>query len=138
MTNYELIRSMNKEDITRFILDLIYCDCGHCPAREFCNNTDVHGCDNAFMEWLNSPCSKNPLLTPKEKEYLGAFINPFKKDIWSIRKASNDTHECIRILFKEKQGNYHPEIILPEFDKGKMYKGMARNREYTLKELELD
>ena len=73
------------------------------------------------------------ILDDKEKEYLGAVIKPFKKDIAYIKKAENicDDNEWICISLKETY------IPLPSFKKGTMYKNMEVYKEYTLEELRL-
>lgn len=76
---------------------------------------------------------KPEILDEKEKEYLTSVIRPFKDKVREIYKGkSNEDQEYICIRME----NDTP-IILPNFDKGSMYKGMERNKEYTLKDLKL-
>lgn len=75
------------------------------------------------------------ILNETEKEYLKAVIKPFKNKVKSICKLEGfrmDT-EYLTIYFED---NYN--IGFPDFEIGTMYKGMKRDKEYTLKELGLD
>jgi hypothetical protein len=72
-----------------------------------------------------------------EKEYLENFLRPFKEDvkeITKIKKAFSFQNEMLHIGLKDI-GAY--DIILPEFKKGTMYKGMELYEAYTLQELGL-
>lgn len=76
------------------------------------------------------------ILDKVEKEYLENFIRPFKeevKEITKIRKAFS-FNEMLHIGLKDI-GSY--DIILPDFKKGTMYKGMELYEAYTLQELGL-
>ena len=76
------------------------------------------------------------ILDKVEKEYLENFLRPFKeevKEITKIRKAFS-FNEMLHIGLKDI-GSY--DIILPEFKKGTMYKGMELYEAYTLQELGL-
>ena len=75
------------------------------------------------------------ILNETEKEYLKAVIKPFKNKVKSICKLEGfrrDT-EYLTIYFEDNNN-----IGFPDFEIGTMYKGMKRDKEYTLKELELD
>lgn len=77
------------------------------------------------------------ILDKVEKEYLENFIRPFKeevKEITKIRKAFSFQNEMLHIGLKDI-GSY--DIILPDFKKGTMYKGMELYEAYTLQELGL-
>ena len=77
------------------------------------------------------------ILDKVEKEYLENFLRPFKeevKQITKIRKAFSFQNEMLHIGLKDI-GSY--DIILPEFKKGTMYKGMELYEAYTLQELGL-
>lgn len=81
------------------------------------------------------------VLDVKEKEYLSAVIRPFKNRIRSISKKHYFEYEYISIsMFDIPNDNLiiedNPD--LPLFKKGKMYKGMKLDKEYTLKELGLE
>lgn len=51
MTNYEAMRTMDKDKLVEFLSSIM--DCKKCPASEkFC---DGHrDCDDAILEWLNA------------------------------------------------------------------------------------
>lgn len=77
------------------------------------------------------------ILDKAEKEYLENFLRPFKeevKEITKIKKAFSFQNEMLHIGLKDI-GSY--DIILPEFKKGTMYKGMELYEAYTLQELGL-
>ena len=74
---------------------------------------------------------KKEILDEVEKEYLRAVIKPFRKRINYIKKSSYFNVEFI-ILNLDNDA-----IFLPNFKKGKMYKGMKEDKEYTLEELGL-
>ncbi len=77
------------------------------------------------------------ILDKVEKEYLENFLRPFKeevKEITKIRKAFSFQNEMLHIGLKDI-GSY--DIILPEFKKRTMYKGMELYEAYTLQELGL-
>ena len=79
-----------------------------------------------------------PILTDKEKEYLSLVIKPFRKHIITIRKIQNYKYEFIEIVIYSNVEGVSCEVIsFPYFNKGKMYKGIEINKEYTLKELGL-
>ena len=74
---------------------------------------------------------KEDILDEVEKEYLRAVIKPFRKRMTCIKKSRYFNYEFI-ILNLDNDG-----IFLPGFKKGKMYKGMKEDKEYTLEELGL-
>ena len=79
------------------------------------------------------------ILDDIEKKYLGNIIKPFrKKNIITIRKIQNYNYEFIEIVIYSNVEGVSCEVIsFPYFNKGKMYKGIEINKEYTLKELGL-
>ena len=90
------------------------------------------------LEIENGYIVKNKEILDKvEKEYLENFLRPFKeevKEITKIRKKFSFQNEMLHIGLKDI-GSY--DIILPEFKKGTMYKGMELYEAYTLQELGL-
>lgn len=83
------------------------------------------------------------VLDEKEKDYLGKVIEPFKNGVKCIVKKRMCDHshtlEFIDIiLYSSVTYDNEDKIPLPYFKKGKMYKGMKLDKEYTLKELGLD
>lgn len=92
------------------------------------------------IKWKNVYEHKE-ILDEQEKEYLSAVIKPFKKRVIRIKKVKTlyDDSEFINIvLYSSISCNKEESIQLPYFKKGKMYKGMKRDKKYTLKELGLD
>ena len=80
----------------------------------------------------------NSVLDPAEKKYLSAVIKPFRKHIITIRKIQNYKYEFIEIVIYSNVEGVSCEVIsFPYFNKGKMYKGIEINKEYTLEELGL-
>ena len=107
---------------------------------------------NTSHEWCNSSGISNALLTGKreiikisksilddiEKEYLLNIIKPFRKNIITIRKTDYYEHEYIEIfIYRPGEIVSCEAISFPYFNKGKMYKGMEIDKEYSLKELGL-
>lgn len=83
------------------------------------------------------------ILDDKEKEYLSAVIRPFKSRILSFTKLFQYVNgfycELIKIKLQGGVDTHITETIyLPYFEKETMYKNMILNKEYTLKELDLD
>ena len=78
------------------------------------------------------------ILDAAEKRYLTNIIKPFRKHIITIRKIQNYKYEFIEIVIYSTVEGVSCEVIsFPYFNKGKMYKGIEINKEYTLKELGL-
>ena len=78
------------------------------------------------------------ILDDAEKRYLSNIIKPFRKHIITIRKIQNYKYEFIEIVIYSNVEGVSCEVIsFPHFNKGKMYKGIEINKEYTLKELGL-
>ena len=115
--------------------------------RQHIKNTDM---DHQMMPgWVFNKYAKRPqtiykfkeVLDAKEKEYLSNLIEPFKKRVIRIEKIKTlyGNSEFINIvLYSSISCNKEESIQLPYFKKGKMYKGMKRDKKYTLKELGLD
>ena len=92
------------------------------------------------IKWKNVYEHKE-ILDEKEKEYLSNLIEPFKKRVIRIEKIKTlyGNSEFINIvLYSSISCNKEESIQLPYFKKGKMYKGMKRDKKYTLKELGLE
>ena len=73
----------------------------------------------------------------EEKEYLGNVIKPFRDRVNYIFKTENSLGEYIAINSRVYTGWRLDVTLLPEFEKGSMYKGMEINKRYNLEELEL-
>ena len=87
------------------------------------------------VTWENSPIQyrDSELLTPKEREYLKLVFKPFASNIMYVQKKirSDNTEYIVARTYKDS-------IIFPYFTKGKMYKGMKLEVNYTLKELGIE
>ena len=77
-----------------------------------------------------------PILTNAEKRYLSNVIEPFRDRVNYIMKTENSLGEYITIYSRLYTG-WRPDVLLPEFEKGAMYKGMEINKRYNLEELGL-
>lgn len=85
-----------------------------------------------FLEWLEEEYEP-PILDDVEKAYLSAVIKPFRKDVECIVKYMfSEEKEFLAICLHNGE-----EIMLPNFIRRTMYKGMKLRKAYTLKELEL-
>lgn len=73
-----------------------------------------------------------PILTDEEKKYLSLVIEPWKNEIKYMVKIGYDDMEYIMIVFNDLK-----EMPFPHFKKGKYYKGMERDKEYSVKDLGL-
>lgn len=73
------------------------------------------------------------VLDEKEKEYLNNIIRPFRDKVIFIKKDSVRSGEFISIAIKNDVN-----IDLPNFETGKMYKGIKLYKKYTLTELGLE
>lgn len=110
----------------------IYYDVKRIEKIKFLNETSVTQAMNVIGNWLEEEY-KPEILTDKEKAYLTAVMKPFREDIKYIEKRFFVLNsEYIMICFRN-----HETLSFPTFKTGKMYKGMERNKEYTLEELGL-
>ena len=83
-----------------------------------------------FFNWLEQEY-KPPILDDVEKAYLSAVIKPFRKDVECIVKYMfSEEKEFLAISLHNGE-----EMILPNFIRRTMYKGMKLRKAYTLKEL---
>lgn len=90
---------------------------------------------SAYNAWLEQEYDPK-LLDEKEKEYLSAFIKPFRKRIKYIERMDNSfvNGNQYQFLCISLTKDY---CCLPLFKKDTMYKGMERGKKYTLEELGL-
>ena len=77
------------------------------------------------------------ILTDAEKRYLSNVIEPFRDRVNYIIKTENSMGEYIAINSRVYTGLRLDVTLLPEFEKGSMYKGMEINKRYNLEELGL-
>lgn len=92
----------------------------------------VFACDAmaGMIGWLEEEYEPK-ILTDKEKAYLSAVIKPFREEVETIEKTSFSGYEQLQI------SDGDTIMAFPCFEKGTMYKGMEKDRDYTLKELGL-
>lgn len=85
-----------------------------------------------FFNWLEQEY-KPPILDDVEKAYLSAVIKPFRDKVRFIMKYTfSEKNEFLAIdICKDT------DIVLPNFIKGTMYKGMEADKAYTVEELGL-
>ena len=110
----------------------IYYNLKRIEKIKFLNETSATQAMNAVGNWLEEEYVPD-ILTEKEKAYLSAVIKPFMNNVMSIRKRRSITNEEEFISIELKRDFFS----LPFFAKGTMYKGMKKNKLYTLKELGL-
>lgn len=87
------------------------------------------------VTWKNSPIqfrADEPLLTPKEREYLKFVFKPFASNIICVQKMRSDNTEYIVAT------TYKDSLVFPYFTKGTMYKKMKLETKYDLKELGIE
>lgn len=76
---------------------------------------------------------KEEILDKAESKYLTNVITPFKDEVKYIVKYNNPLRkekEYLRIKLINNE-----DINFPDFEEGSIYKGMKREKEYTLEEL---
>ena len=83
-----------------------------------------------FANWLEQEYVPK-ILDDVEKAYLSAVIKPFREEVETIEKTSFSGYEQLQI------SDGDTIMAFPCFEKGTMYKGMEKDRDYTLKELGL-
>ena len=97
------------------------------------DSTGSDGLDIIFVYRLFQARKKDEILTEKEKNYICNLIKPFSNKVKGIvKKGYYDEEEYISIIINDDMN-----ISLPNFEKGKYYKNMKLNKEYTLEELGL-
>lgn len=110
----------------------IYYDVKRIEKIKFLSETSATQAMNAIGEWLEEEY-KPPILDDVEKAYLSAVIKPFRKDVECIVKYMfSEEKEFLAISLHNGE-----EMILPNFIRRTMYKGMKLRKAYTLKELGL-
>lgn len=128
-------------------------DCSNCIFKTLGCYDDVYTGDE--YAWVNNKeifnkdflnleveIEAKDILDKVEKEYLENVLRPFKNRKIKIRKDifCNNEYEYILINIKCPASNNYLNyecITMPCFKKGKMYRNMELNKEYTLKELGL-
>lgn len=80
----------------------------------------------ALIEWLCEEYQE-PILDEEEREYLSAFVKPFRNVIGCVNKQKDGVHFC----------TIEGDFIFPYFLNGMMFKDMEENKDYSLEELGL-
>lgn len=124
-----------KEDILNMRRANITCCASDLSHVEGCANKSCIECKKEALEWLLEEYTE-PILDDKEKEYLSAVIEPFRKSVISIKKLEA-TYGWEIISFYYTFQSYGCITILPPFQSGTRFKGMKLGKEYTIEELGL-
>ena len=84
---------------------------------------------------------KDQILNDAEKKYLSAVIKPFRDKVTYICKVDfvnfNNPEGCVYQHIVIGLDDDSPEVVLPLFKAGTMYKGMETGHVYILEELGL-
>lgn len=128
-TNFDKAKEMWTIDMVTDEGTVSLCTAIHKVRNE--KNCVTMGCVKC-LEWLAQEY-KEPILDDAEKQYLSAVIKPFKNRVKYIKKVRYTSEEYIEIELDNDE-----YMCFPYFKKGKMYKGMKRNKEYSLKDLGLE
>ena len=132
---YDILCSCKSVAVNRKTGEPFMCDCSCANCALFRSDGTCKTC--AFMNWLDKE-HKELVLTYEEKQYLEAFIRPFKNRVERIIK---------RTIFKDYADLYidvaslNESVIdgfaLPTFGKNDAYMGMEFDKDYTIEELGL-
>ena len=94
----------------------------------------------SLKRWLDKEHEQEQILNDAEKKYLSAVIKPFRDKVIYICKVDfvnfDNPEGCVyqRIVIVLDDS---PEVVLPLFKAGTMYKGMETGHVYFLEELGL-
>ena len=100
------------------------------------NNKDIYS--DKFLD-TEIEIEEPNILNEKEKEYLREVIKPFRDRVISISKYFYvfDNAYAINICVLSSVGIFEKEITRLPLFRNEMYKGMEKNKTYTLKDLDL-
>lgn len=122
-------------------------DCKNCPIyNTYCDSSEDENCwinhkDIYSDKFLNQEVEIEipDILDEKEKEYLSNVIKPFRNRVISINKYFYvfDNTCAIEIYILSSVKIFEKEIIRLPLFRNEMYKGMKKNKPYTLEELDL-
>ena len=124
----ERLKSVVKEAYGSPIL--IFNSIQHYMDQEIEHNHKDYTSD--ILEWMAQQY-REPLLKPEEKKYLREVIRPFRKEVNGITKLTDSLR--YRDFIRIQVGDDY--MRLPNFEKGKMYKGMEYGKTYKPEELGL-
>lgn len=114
-------------------------------------NSECPICEMAAFDWMFKSitwCDEDPtlirdiygpqILDDSEKKYLLDLIRPWSILVTGIIKVMlrGENLECIIIQYTQNERML--SIILPYFERGKMYKNMKSGKKYTLEELGIE
>lgn len=94
----------------------------------------------SLKRWLDKEHEQEQILSNAEKKYLSAVIKPFRDKVTYICKVDfvnfDNPERCVyqRIVIVLDDS---PEVVLPIFKSGTIYKGMETGHVYFLEELGL-
>ena len=97
--------------------------------------------DDFLKRWLDKEHEEESILSNAEKKYLSAVIKPFRDKVNFICKVNYynnpevDVYKAQRIVIGLNDNS--PEVVLPLFKAGTMYKGMVAGHVYILEDLGL-
>lgn len=95
----------------------------------------------SLKRWLDKEHEEESILNDAEKKYLSAVIKPFRDKVNFICKVNYhnnpevDVYKAQHIVIGLNDNS--PEVVLPLFKAGTMYKGMMAGHVYILEELGL-
>lgn len=95
----------------------------------------------SLKRWLDKEHEEESILNDAEKKYLSAVIKPFRDKVNFICKVNYhnnpevDVYKAQHIVIGLNDNS--PEVVLPLFKAGTMYKGMVAGHVYILEELGL-
>lgn len=133
------MKNKDKYDLRNILYVIKWKNC-KCMFIVYCNHEEIHreifndsnSIGSAYANWLEEEYDPK-ILTDKEKAYLSAVIKPFRDRVKYIVKYIYSTeNEFLTICLKNDK-----DIMLPNFIRRTMYKGMKTDKEYTLEELGL-
>lgn len=95
----------------------------------------------SLKKWLDKEHEQEQILSNAEKKYLSAVIKPFRDKVNYICKVNYyhnpevDVYKAQHIVIGLNDNS--PEVVLPLFKAGTMYKGMVAGHVYILEDLGL-
>lgn len=95
----------------------------------------------SVKRWLDKEHEEEQILNDAEKKYLSAVIKPFRDKVNFICKVNYhnnpevDVYKAQHIVIGLNDNS--PEVVLPLFKAGTMYKGMVAGHVYILEDLGL-
>ena len=143
------LRDMTKEQWDFYKNNYCNYQCNACPFRSanclvsLSTNSWIHYkelySDKFLDQKIKIEIEEPDILDEEEKEYLRAVIKPFRNRVISISKYFYvfDNAYAIDIYIKSSVGIFETEIIRLPLFKNNMYTGMAKNKAYTLEDLDL-